>query len=407
MSEGILPVTGNNSNNNNSNSSNNNSNNNLPRGLMSKSGLPFNPNQRLPSLRSSLSKPSLLFQSSASFNHNQIVNSSSSSSPTKSPITGKRNYESNIGSIECMVNTRRNQPGEVKGFTNGVKQQGGKNGLDSWRGGSTPSSSSTGRCRRQNVKKPRKLIQLESTVFTGAARSPIKKNLDSNKKLKSKQPAISSLPSPVEEQSEDSIEPAYIEGKLYQDDFINQSVDKDDNCDHLPQGWENLSMPMVNDPVTTCKSEHWLTPDPLRDKLILFQLPKMLENQTNTKLGKLRIYESGKVELVNNPSDLIFEVTNVCQSKKINKSTTSSSSTFTSSSSSSSSSSSTITPPASIPNDMDNDEIVRNPNQLNQLDHIEPQLNREVVIYSGRNLISIGKLESDAAIVIPKLFNNI
>lgn len=171
MSEGILPVTGNNSNNNNnSNSSNNNSNNNLPRGLMSKSGLPFNPNQRLPSLRSSLSKPSLLFQSSTSFNHNQIVNSSSSSSPTKSPITGKRNYESNIGSIECMVNTRRNQPGEVKGFTNGVKQQGGKNGLDSWRGGSTPSSSSTGRCRRQNVKKPRKLIQLESTVFTGAAR---------------------------------------------------------------------------------------------------------------------------------------------------------------------------------------------------------------------------------------------
>lgn len=333
------------------------SSNNLPRGLVSKSGLPLNPNQRLPSLRSSLSKPSLLFQSSASFNQNLLT-------LNKSPV--KRAYEPN------MPDCRKSN--ESKPFQNCVKQ-----GKNDWKG-------SPLKAKRQTTKKPKKLIQLESPVFTGDSRTTRKtpsETTKSEKKSKGKKAPNSSLSSTFQEQTEDSIEPAFIEGKLYQDDFIDRSNDKESgNIEHLPQGWESLSLPTPKSSSNSI-NEDWLSSSK-GDKFFLFQLPKMFENNANMKLGKLRVYESGKVELVDNPSDLTFEIAKVGHPEVniLNNTTVSLDN-------------------ASINKTEENVDV----KQITQ-DFVAPVINREVVMYSGRNLVCLGKLEAGAAIVIPKILNN-
>ena len=113
------------------------SNLSLPRGLMTRSGFPPDPNQRLPSFKNSLTKSSLIFQ----------TNPSLVRSPIKPNLTSKSQERTKIG----------------KNNTNGV------NKVDILK--QTPPRNTNAKLRRPsrqgNKYKPKKLVQLESAVFTG------------------------------------------------------------------------------------------------------------------------------------------------------------------------------------------------------------------------------------------------
>ena len=97
------------------------------------------------------------------------------------------------------------------------------------------------------------------------------------------------------------------ERRLYKDDFIMRDIDAGT---HLPIGWEHL----IN---TTARKEckvNWLIKVEKEDKyeeekgLMMFQLPEMILSKHNGRVGKMRIYKSGKIELVDEETKLIHEI---------------------------------------------------------------------------------------------------
>jgi hypothetical protein len=96
------------------------------------------------------------------------------------------------------------------------------------------------------------------------------------------------------------------EEMMYRDDFIVRSKDckVDSEFNKFPKGWSILES-VENEQASLGHEEVWRSS---QDKLVLMQLPEILGNRNEGKIGKLRVYKSGKVELVYNSSKLKFDL---------------------------------------------------------------------------------------------------
>jgi hypothetical protein len=104
----------------------------------------------------------------------------------------------------------------------------------------------------------------------------------------------------------------------YCDDFIHNSSD-DDEMDMesraalRPRGWDSLcaeKKPKAGSlAMGVVPFDDWLQPpEGEEEKLVLFQVPDVLVNRPEGKIGRLRVYKSGRIELVDTEAGITFDV---------------------------------------------------------------------------------------------------
>jgi hypothetical protein len=102
---------------------------------------------------------------------------------------------------------------------------------------------------------------------------------------------------------------------LFRDDFIDDSSsDEETGTQVRPKGFENLTnetsikfekKSAVAEVLTGIPIDKWLEAD---DKLFLLQVPDILVKRPKGLIGKLRIYKSGRFELVDSETGVSFEL---------------------------------------------------------------------------------------------------
>ncbi|XP_074597756.1 uncharacterized protein LOC141852595 [Brevipalpus obovatus] len=310
------------------------SNLSLPRGLMTRSGFPPDPNQRLPSFKNSLTKSSLIFQTNPSL--------------VRSPIKPNLTSKSQERSKTCKANTNGVNKSDI------LKQ--------------TPPRNTNAKLRRPsrqgNKYKPKKLVQLESTVFTGVPLKPATSRSarsSSSSKAPPKSPAIVLAPPVVEHKV--PVDDA-IEEELLRDDFIENEEERKHKPEILPQGWQNLCELETSLPSIEPSTDSVLT-SPGGEGLVFLQLPKFFPTKSNGPIGKLRVWKSGKIEIVSRSNGKSYDI---CPAN------------------------------ASFSEE-------RSPNAEASFGVNEkPSSARELVAYQGRGLTFLGSINlSDTAVVVPRI----
>ncbi|XP_054166496.1 uncharacterized protein LOC128963968 [Oppia nitens] len=100
--------------------------------------------------------------------------------------------------------------------------------------------------------------------------------------------------------------------KLYGDNFIDDTDDRFSNKDLIyPKGWHNVSthrqspQPSKSEPLN---SYNLLKTNGSHDKLLLMQISEEFLKKGSGYVGKLRVYKSGRIELVDSSSDMKFDI---------------------------------------------------------------------------------------------------
>jgi len=290
----------------------------LPRGLVNREGKAVNPTQRLPSLRGDMSSPAaILTKLSAGGKGTPIITPST----TTRGGAAKRVYRPTIPS-------RRTGPSATspsKSDTNGDSPKRGKQ---------TKSPRGRGASQRGNArdKGPNKnFVQLEASVFNGINAAPARPSANnyssvygSSRETVSRpdKPSTSKTAPAIKDPQSDQRDKTIIQD-LYKDDFIAYS-DSDEDCATTggkvsslkPRGWDNLTSASKDKKqdrqstestieLTGIPIDKWLDSD---DKLVLMQIPDILLSRPQGLLGKLRLYKSGRVELIDSDSGITFDV---------------------------------------------------------------------------------------------------
>lgn len=90
-----------------------------------------------------------------------------------------------------------------------------------------------------------------------------------------------------------------IEDDLLDDSFIDDSEDLLGKMEYVPQGWEPVQ---ESESCSSSQTEENVKELPfLRDNkesLVFFQLPKFFRTNVSKKIGKLRVWKSGKTEII-------------------------------------------------------------------------------------------------------------
>lgn len=82
-----------------------------------------------------------------------------------------------------------------------------------------------------------------------------------------------------------------------QDDFIDDSEDLEGKVEYLPQSWESINKSET--PIGEGdKTRESLFLRDKRESLVFFQLPKFFPTNVSKKIGKLRVWKSGKTEII-------------------------------------------------------------------------------------------------------------
>ena len=279
----------------------------LPRGLISREGTPVQKSQRLPSLRN---RPSLTSTPSTPVS---AINGPKTSDTTRGGAA-KRVFKPSIPS--------RRQPSDTAASTSSSES---KRGRDSNR---TPRGRGRGGVRGKPPPGKPNYVQLEAAVFSGINASVTNKSSVpssgssvvrvSNDRIKS-EPSFStpqksklSLDSSTEKFEVGDDEDT---STIYADSFIDDASDDErTSSNKLPRGWENCqaesrnrssnSKSFVNES-SGIPTDKWLTAD---DNLVLIQVPEILTHRSSGVVGKLKVYKSGRVELVDNEAGLTFDV---------------------------------------------------------------------------------------------------
>ncbi|XP_015790717.1 protein phosphatase inhibitor 2 [Tetranychus urticae] len=104
-----------------------------------------------------------------------------------------------------------------------------------------------------------------------------------------------------------------IQRALYRDDFISNFSTNDDEL--APIGWEHVSQLQLykqkgceKDVKSTRRFDAWASTKNNQDKMVLFQLPEMVLKGGDGRLGKIRMYKSGKMELVDTRSGIVYDL---------------------------------------------------------------------------------------------------
>lgn len=313
----------------------------LPRGLVTRSGLPVKPGQRIPSLRTTESLNSSMSHSTSNsstnnnaINGNRVITPGASSKTTRGGAT-RRIFKPTI--------PPKDAPKEPQASTSSNKKMNDKaHSSDSKRG--TRNSSRGGHSNnRQNSKDKNKFIQTESSVFTGATGEIIRKEKKLNGSVDRSKATV--LINKTAQDGQSVAPPRRRLDSLLQDKFIASSDDEDDDdaksrSEYFgvkPLGWDNLIHP--TDEANNCKKTRdnddgdGRTCDLVGDliqtrakegtcgRLILMQLSNELLSESSDRvlecisndiesngqlnnpsqlgmIGRMRVHKSGKVTFV-------------------------------------------------------------------------------------------------------------
>lgn len=293
----------------------------LPRGLVNREGTAVRTNQRLPSLRGDpLSGSHAMLAKLA----NASNTSGGSMSMPNATGSGVNNTTTRGGVAKRVykpsIPTRRT-PGTSNTSNDGDSKRGHESRYPRGRGG-----------RGNKKERPQQnFLQLEAAVFNGINASISKSSRGGSvaaSSSNSSRETVTRVALPVSTgggsggggvtshaQAKTDINTSAIKN-LYKDDFIGDS-DSDDDDGSLqvkPKGWENVSHDIHHhnskkarrsDEFTGIPIDKWLEAD---EKLFLMQVPDILVKRPKGLVGKLRIYKSGRFEIVDSETGVTFDL---------------------------------------------------------------------------------------------------
>lgn len=202
-------------------------------------------------------------------------------------------------------------------------------------------------------------MHIFSRPVSSRTRSTSSKNQEKSADVNASSPSVASSDVILETKNEQ--EARELE-ELLRDNFIDDSEKLDGKSELLPRGWENVIDSEVETDIQP-RDNAFLRES--KESLVLFQLPKFFPANINKKIGKLRVWKSGKTEIVCQSSGEAFDI--IMPDKDF-----------------------------SSPNLVPSDD--------NPVSFVKPNIVRELVSYQGNTLTSLGGIElQDMAILVPRV----
>lgn len=275
----------------------NNCNGQLPRGLINRGVT-----QRLPSLRSDASSSRALMANTAATTRGGVL---------------KRTFKPVIHN-----NAKRNASEEVNHNTSKYEERNHtKDHSNHNRRGRPP--------KNKHKTNDKQWIQTEGAVFKGESNPQLRSNRE-REEMSSRKRHSTSIEVGVKREKEDK-RSSKIKKECDEDfdDFVGDNFVVDDHpgADLLyPKGWHSVtrhrkspaieSKPSLVQPLNPYNLFENETDSP--EKLLLFQIPEEVVKRSEGKIGKIRVFKSGRIEFHDSQTnirfDILFDRTSDCQS---------------------------------------------------------------------------------------------
>lgn len=273
----------------------------LPRGLINREGTPVTPSQRLPSLRTrslANSAPAVMHNTTGQTTRGGVAKRVFKPNiPARRPAASDTS-ESTANDSHSKSDAKRGRAGQSPRGGRGAHSDAGKRQLG------------------------KNFVQLDAAVFSGidaASKTRPPSAAGVPRAPKEEKIAIKRDPSPSKSSTRKNIitKGKALSSTIYRDDFIVDD-DEDDEEDvqysnKLPRGWEHVTgkRTSANDNSSTLNCtqsiaiDRWLDAD---DNLVLMQVPEFLVKRTSGSIGKLRVYNSGRIELFDEEAGVSYDI---------------------------------------------------------------------------------------------------